>query len=164
MFDLDEKFWAKVDIRGDDECWEWLGAVTSEGYGKVKRRKINGNSGIPAHRYAYYLKHGKFPDNMCCHHCDNPRCVNPSHLYDGTAKENSRDCMERGRSTVVKLLGKKGEDNPRSKLTESTVREILQLFKEGLNNKQIAARYGVTHSNISAIRKGKSWGNIPRDL
>lgn len=89
------RFWAKVDKRGENECWPWLGARSS-GYGKFGIR--DGESPQNAHRVAYALTHGEIPEGKQINHtCDNRRCVNPAHLYAGTAKQNTGDAINRGR-------------------------------------------------------------------
>src|SRR3990167_6368362 len=92
----DERFWRKVEKTHG--CWLWTGARLTKGYGLVRRDTV----GILAHRYSWILAHGAIPENMdVCHHCDNPQCVRPDHLFVGTRKANMED-----------------------KLTEQRVREI----------------------------------------
>lgn len=90
-----ERFWAKVDKRGPDECWPWLGA-RSKGYGNIK---WNGVSGIRATHASLELagRPRPNPDLIACHSCDNPPCVNPAHLWWGTLKDNFHDALAKGR-------------------------------------------------------------------
>jgi hypothetical protein len=92
---IEERFWTKV-VKGDeDACWEWLGYKDYRGYGSLWDNSLGRN--IFAHRVAYFIKHGKYPDNYACHTCDNPPCVNPNHIFDGTPFDNTMDMMAKGR-------------------------------------------------------------------
>jgi hypothetical protein len=90
---MDEaKFWAKV--RKAAGCWEWIADRTAKGYG----RKRWGSRVVLAHRLSWELANGPIPAGLSvCHHCDNPPCVRPSHLFLGTARENVRDMVQKGR-------------------------------------------------------------------
>jgi hypothetical protein len=130
-------------------CWIWTGSAT-KGYGKVK---VDGQH-IGAHRWSWLLHKGPIPDGLqVCHSCDVPLCVNPAHLFLGTAKDNNDDKIRKGRAPKMAI-----HRNP--KLTEAQVREIRrQRGKEGVV--PLGNRMGVTNGVISRIQRGLSWKHIP---
>ncbi|MGJ0510229.1 MAG: HNH endonuclease signature motif containing protein [Methylocystis sp.] len=98
------RFWEKV-IRGDG-CWEWTAAKSVRGYGTFGLRK---GKMVPAHRMSWELTYGKIPDGLIvCHHCDNPECVRPDHLFLGTYSDNTQDMIRKGRGGIQKHLARKG--------------------------------------------------------
>jgi hypothetical protein len=88
------RFWSKVNKRGPNECWEWLGYIGTDGYGQFKvRPKL-----YRATRFSLILKTQKDDkDLFCLHSCDNPKCVNPNHLSWGNQKENMTGCLQRNK-------------------------------------------------------------------
>lgn len=92
-------------------CWIWLGALNESGYGRIKI----GQKNVLAHRAAYAEWRGEFAsDLLVCHHCDNPACVNPNHMFLGTVIDNNRDRSRKGRTTRW-TTGKFGSNHPSSK-------------------------------------------------
>lgn len=104
------RFWSHVVKRGPDECWEWTGRRNRTGYGEFAM----GDSAQMAHRVAYELTVGPVPDGLyVCHHCDNPGCENPRHLFAGTSKDNNDDMRAKGRarmSGVVRPYCRRGHE------------------------------------------------------
>ena len=102
MDKTEKKFWANIeepDNTGD--CWNWKGITDSNGYGKLYvKGELPYQSGMKgAHRYSWELHNKAIPEGMfCCHHCDNPQCVNPHHLFIGTHQDNMADMVKKGRS------------------------------------------------------------------
>lgn len=129
-------------------CLEWTGAIRS-GYGCLKV----GEKIVSAHRYSYEIHIGKIPTGMMvCHRCDNKKCINPNHLFLGTAKDNVRDAIQKGRHhTPIGYQFKKGIDNPNSKLREGQKEEIIRMRKNGMELREIAKLFGIDHSRVWQI-------------
>lgn len=132
-------------------CWLYTGGVQSRGYGVISTRDGRGGRTL-AHRKAYELAYGDIPTGMMvCHRCDVRICVNPAHLFLGTASDNTADAMMKGRLTWPKVAG---EDVWNSKLTWQAVAEIRASNSSGV---ALARRFGVSTSTVSLIRLGKTW-------
>lgn len=142
-------FWKRVEIGEPDNCWLWTGKHDLLGHGKVRpplSRKC-----LLAHRVAYWLWHGTIPEQLCiCHKCDNPSCVNPSHLWAGTHNDNMQDKhkMAKGRAA-----------NGIAKLTEDQVWAIRQM-PASVSHSALGRAYGVGGNHIANIRRGKSWKHL----
>jgi hypothetical protein len=92
--ELSPRFWSKVDIAPG--CWNWIAGTTGAGYG---RYKLASGRSVSAHRFIFSVLMGAIPPNLLvCHRCDNPRCVNPLHLFLGTARDNAMDMVAKGRN------------------------------------------------------------------
>ncbi len=140
-------FWLRVAEVG--ECWEWTGRTDDSGYGVF----TFGGKDRKAHRVSYALAHGVAPIGLeVCHHCDNPRCVRPEHLFAGTHAENMHDCAKKGRAAV---LG--GERNPRAKLDPEAVRQIRCLVGIGIQKQWCADVFGVTNAQVCKIASHQAW-------
>ena len=110
---------------------------------------------IKASRFSWELHNGNIPNKLeVCHHCDNPKCVKPEHLFLGTHFENMKDMQDKGRKVVFS-----GEKNGRCKLTEKQVLEIRNIGKK-LSYNQLARKYNVNAKTISDIINRKLWKNI----
>lgn len=143
-------------VKRQNGCWEYQGTLDKSGYGRFtlchKSLKPYKQKAY-AHRAAFALHKGIDPGKkLVCHTCDNPKCVNPDHLFLGTYQDNMTDMAAKGRARRSD-----GENNPNSKLDWRAVLEIRDLCERGLKDGEIAARYGVTGGAINQIRLGKSW-------
>lgn len=96
---LEQRFWPKVDKRGADECWLWLGARIPKGYGRI----LGSSKPVYAHRASWEIANDQsVPTGLVVmHSCDNPPCVNPAHLSVGTAGDNNRDAIAKGRNAFT---------------------------------------------------------------
>ncbi|MBM2356450.1 hypothetical protein JQX14_17990 [Sulfitobacter pseudonitzschiae] len=152
-----DRFWQSVEVRSPDECWLWTGLIQTKEkpYGRfiLQHRSTE----ILAHRFSLQLKVGRrlTEDEMSCHDCDNTICCNQNHLYVGNAQTNAMDCKNRGRHGV---FDRSLENNGNAKLNSAAVEVIKKRITAGETNVRIAQDYPVTHSMISKIRKGLSWG------
>lgn len=148
-----EDFWTHVDILGEDDCWNWKLWKNTKGYG---RWKVCGNP-IFCHRHAYEISIGSIPDGYhVLHHCDNPLCCNPKHLFIGTNQDNVNDRVSKNRSAYTK-----GQSNGRAKLTDKDIIEIRRLFKSGLSHLKIAKLYNISPTTAYYAATGITWKHIP---
>ena len=145
-----ERFMGKVLV--SDECWEWTASRDHNGYGKLN---IGNRRHAKASRIAYELFCDRIPrSKMVLHHCDNPGCVNPGHLYLGTPKENARDRDVRGRTSV-------GSKHPGAILSESDV-VALRAMRDttGLPFKAIGKDFGVSGEQARRICRRLKWRHL----
>ena len=152
---LKERFWPKVAIGKQDECWNWIACLSSSGYGFISGE----HSGpmVAAHRVAWELTNGPIPDGMhVLHHCDNPRCCNPAHLRIGTNADNVADKMARKRLNPVR-----GTRHKNSKLVDTDIPIIRALYGAGVSVPAIAKRFNVVDGTIHFILNGRNWSHIP---
>jgi hypothetical protein len=151
LLPTEERFWSRVNKRRKTQCWHWTSDMGSHGYGRLS---LGDGRRMKAHRYSWELHNGPIPKGLCIlHKCDNPPCVNPGHLFAGSQLDNIADMVEKKRHRI-------GEKNPNAVLNEAKVKVIKRLLSEGVKNKDIAVRMGVTRSLISAIKNGKRWGHV----
>jgi hypothetical protein len=149
----EQRFWEKVIKAENDQCWEWQAATDDDGYGIFG---IEGCTAAKAHRVSYEWATGIKPGDLkVLHHCDNPPCVNPQHLYLGTPMDNMQDKIARGRAKYIH-----GEDHYGAKLTARQVRTIRRLRNNGSSFRELAKKYNVTASNIMKIVTRDSWKHI----
>ena len=136
-------------INPETNCWEWQGSRNQDGYGWVY---WDGRTHL-AHRIAWVLYYGAIDSGQCiCHHCDNPGCINPSHLFKGTRADNNRDRSNKGRSVGGQVFGTR---NGRGKLTDEQVQEIRARFTKPSDAPILAVEYGVARTTIVNIVRGR---------
>lgn len=151
---LSERFWAKVDRRGADECWEWKASRRPGGYGQIQTSSTDRRPAI-ASRVSWELHNGPIPEGAAVmHRCDNPPCVNPAHLELGTRSANNRDMAEKGRHVGS------------TRLTPDQVAAIRSAVRAGDQQKVVAARFGISQSHVSLLvndkRRVSHWGCLRR--
>lgn len=126
------------------QCWSWLGDTDNYGYGHIF---VDGKM-MKAHRFSWIIHFGAIPRIFhVCHHCDNPPCVRPEHLFLGTDMDNMRDCIEKGRYVAP----------PRhygTRMNRETVDAVKKLRKEG-------ASYETIHKSLG-ISRTAAWNLIVR--
>lgn len=142
-------------IRKTDSCWEWSGAPSPDGYGHF----WDGESVKPAHRVSYRQYIGPLvPGLVICHRCDNPKCVNPEHLFQGTHADNVADREAKGRGWI-----KKGKLHHRlmAKLSEA---EVINIFKSKQPSRLLMLQYNISQVQIDRIKTKKRWSHITMNL
>jgi predicted transcriptional regulator len=160
MYDVEDenRFWSKVETSDDNTvCWNVVAMSLTNRYGSFYAN----NKHIRAHRFSFQLKHNRLikKNMVICHSCDNPLCVNPAHLSEGTQQENITDMCNKGR--YYSGEGIKGEKNKLSKLTEKHVLEIRNKYANTTTSySKLAKEYGISHTTIMRIINRKSWQHI----
>jgi len=153
-------------VQKTDTCWLWTASGVPKGYGVIF---YQGKQQY-AHRVSYLLHVGPIPEGMqVLHSCDVPRCVNPEHLSIGTALDNSRNMLSKGRHRTAPACGDKngarlhpekmarGESHPHAKLTAAAVADIRARYSAGEKQVAIAAHFKIRQCHVSSIVRHKSW-------
>lgn len=142
------RFWSRVEVRKQHQCWPWRYDSTKEGYGEF--RSVSGINFL-AHRFSYRIGNGSIERGMVIRHaCDNPLCCNPNHLIQGTHQDNVADRVSRGRSA-------RGENSGRAKLTEF---QVTLMRRSPLTDAYFADRFGVDAKTIKSARDGRTWTHL----
>jgi hypothetical protein len=153
-FGLPHRFWSKVDKRGDDECWNWKGSLRTTGYGQLTIRVDGKTRSKSAPQIAYLLQHGSIDETLdVCHTCDNRKCVNPAHLYQGTRHDNNMDSVSRGRWNNQKRIS-------RAKLSEHDVATIIARDIFGERHNFLAVEHDVSTRSIGDIANYHTWKHL----
>lgn len=130
-----------------NQCWEWEGPHDELGYGRIKIQQVL----VLAHRFSFAVFNQRDPQRFVCHSCDNPKCVNPDHLFEGTQTDNMHDCSVKGR-----FGDRRGELSACHKLNDEAVREI----RASSGWREFAAKYGVSKSAVYQARNSQTWSHV----
>ena len=146
-----KKFWSKANKKPiEKDCWIWGGKIYPGQYGRSVWEGVT----TGAHRISWIIKFGPIPKNQfVCHHCDVRSCVNPSHLFLGTNRENILDAKIKGRMN-------RGESNCNAKLNERTISVIFNLVKKGLTQQAIANHIGISREGAGKVIRGDRWTHL----
>jgi len=144
-------FHTRYDRGTEEECWNWKFGRFDKRYGQY----CYNNYPVLAHRFAYLLVHPDFDQSLCvCHRCDNPLCVNPSHLFLGTSQENTADKVTKGRCAI-------GEFNGASIITEDIVKEIRAKHLTGqYSQRRLARIFKISQASIWGIVNNRYWTHV----
>lgn len=153
------RFWDKVQIADEDECWLWIGGVDAKKgkkyyYGAFR---VTSRNKWRSHRFSYYIHNGSFDTSLeVMHICDNTLCVNPKHLQLGTHEDNMKDMAMKKRAVTHK-----GSKNGSSKLTEDLVKKIRITYNAGnYTQAELAEKHGVSQGLIGSICRRVSWKHV----
>lgn len=150
---LEQRFWRM--IKKTEDCWLWIGGKKPNGYGQISEGG-KGSKTLLAHRVSYKIHHGELPEGLVVmHSCDNPSCVNPSHLSVGTYKDNTQDMIAKGRKRTVAPLG---SENGKAILSERDVLYIRE--NQGKSHAQLGREMGVSPNCVRGVRTGRTWSHV----
>lgn len=151
MKSWDELFAHRVAFVPESGCWLFEGAWTSAHYGNVG---YEGHNWL-AHRLSFVLLGGELaPDDVLCHRCDTPACLNPAHLFVGSFADNSQDMARKERHMH-------GERHHMARLT---VAAVLEIRRSPLSDEELALQFGVCRATVTYARNGKTWKQVRPEL
>ena len=159
MTSIEGRLLERVDVHGPvpvhapelGRCWVWTGHTVEGGYGRMV---VNGFSrGVHRISLAIALGRPLGPGMNACHRCDNPPCVNPAHLFEGSTQDNVDDRHTKARDAM-------GATNGRARLTADDVRSIKSQLAAGASWSSVAAEAGVSKGSIQAIAQGRTWAHV----
>jgi len=152
-----DRFWEKV-VERPNGCWEWTAGRNPSGYGifTVTISAYRTHTFL-AHRFAFEISTAtEIPHNtFVCHHCDNPPCVNPAHLFLGDRKANARDMVAKGREA----RGDNGRHGI-AKLTPVAVISIRESYASGQRLRALTRQYGVSARTLLSLVRGETWRRV----
>jgi hypothetical protein len=147
--EIEARFWVKVTKGLPTDCWLWNGGTTGHPKHDYGVWWYKGKH-LTAHDVSYILTHGDIPESMViCHTCDNPKCVNPNHLWAGTHKDNYED-----------MVAKKRQKYPSSKLTSEKVVLLRQRFGTGESRTALAKEYGISREMLYRVCRRDAWVDV----
>ena len=156
---IPDRFWSKVDIRGMDECWNWLRSSRHNGDGyEYGAFRVRDGLVEDAHRMSFILSYDvSIPSGyQVCHACDNARCCNPNHLFLGSPKDNAQDMVSKDRQ-----CNRRGERNTVAKISDNEARKIYDLYQtKKYLQKDLANMFNVSRSCVGRIVLKKGWTHI----
>lgn len=154
---ISDRFWSKVKICGEDECWPFTANDGFNGRGIF----WIGEKSYSAAKASWIITNGDPGELWVLHSCDNPPCCNQKHLFLGTRQDNVDDMMNKGRGSFHKnpIFGLRGEDHVGSKLTEKDIRRIRRLSHK-LSQQEIADEIGVARTTIQSILERRTWKHV----
>ena len=165
-----ERLLQRISVNHETGCWFWTGCCNRSGYGMITISSKLCKIVSYVHRVMWEEKFGKIPDGLyVCHHCDNPPCINPDHLFLGTHQDNMDDGKKKGRFASGERHYQfghperffRGENNGMSKLTEQDVRDIRRKFKvPGILLRHLAEEYKVHLRTIQNVVNYNTWKHV----
>lgn len=145
-----DRFWSQVKKVEGEGCWEWIGSISSGGYGRIH---FDGWL-QQAQRVSWLITHGApRKEDWILHRCDNRRCVRPDHLFLGDNQDNVDDCRQKQRHAF-------GKRNGQAKLTKA---QVIAIKADRRPQYLIASQYGINQSNVSRIKRGERRVNLQHE-